>query len=257
MGGGGFDDRMGALRERLRSSQAQASACAHDYEVIAQSRGGLIPDEMLSGKAGETGEQLRKSLAREERLAHELDLAKATGARALEREQESMYVRLRQQEIHSTLLSAAHDAANASSHSLRHEVLQLRSKAELLESRLKELLARSHEDAQLERWDLELARRERDAARAHAEHASLRAHELTMRVQAEEPTAGADASAAIAGPRGWDFSDVQPELRLVRAGVARMGEALGEGPVEDHWHKKFRGHLARVEAALEDLAVAR
>lgn len=268
----GFDDRMAGLRERLRQTQEQSNACARDYDAIARAHGGLIPDEMLSGRAGETGDLLRKALAREERLARELEHAKAVGARALEREQDAMYVRLRQQEIHATLLAAAHDESERTGAQTKLQLSLLRSKADALESRNRELAARTVEDEQLMRWDLELARRERDAARLQLEYDAAHARERASRAledehEEEERRQGrlrssADASAGVAGAarHSWDFSGLQPagaDVRLLRAGVRQMGEALEAAPPEDAWRDRFRDQLARVEAAVDELAGAR
>ncbi|KAG8464506.1 hypothetical protein KFE25_009874 [Diacronema lutheri] len=265
-----FDDRMAALRGRLRATQEVSNACARDYAAISRARGGLIPDEMLSGRAGETGEQLRRALAREERLSRELEHAKAAGARALEREQEAFFIRLRQQEIHATLLAAAHDESEQAGAQTVVELALARSKADALESRLKELTARTHEDEQLMRWDLELARRERDAARLQLEAEAARARERVLVTlagarAAEEPAElaerrGGTSAAEGVTMHGWDFSGVGPpgnELRLVRAGVRRMGESLEGAPEGDAWRAQFRSQLALVEAALDELAAAR
>jgi hypothetical protein len=259
-----FDDRMAELRERLRQTQEEGNAAAHDMHTIHKAAGHLIPDEMLSGRAGETGVLLRKALAREERLARELELAKATAARALEREHETMYVRMRQQQIHSTLLTAAHDAADESSESAQAENALLRRKVDALEARVKELMIRGQEDEQLMRWDLELARRERDAARMHLEQSMGRARaaaleELQQASIDEEHRRSADErSDESRAHEGWDFAGLLPEgaeLKLMRASVRQMRETLTHRPAPDDedWRQRFGAQLTRVEAALGEL----
>lgn len=267
----GFDDRMAVLRERLRQTQDESNACARDFDAIARAHGGLIPDEMLSGRAGETGELLRKALAREERLARELERAKAVGARALEREQDAMYVRLRQQEIHATLLAAAHDESERTGAQTKLQLSLLRSKADALESRNKELEARAVEDEHLMRWDLELARRERDAARLQLEYDAAQARERALRaleIEHEEEMrqqgllrSGADTTEGTekAAHHSWDFSGLQPaaDTRLLRSGVRHMREALEAAPREDEWRERFHEQLVRVEALVDEIARSR
>jgi hypothetical protein len=121
------------------------------------------------------------------------------------------------------------------------------------------------------RWDLELARRERDAARAHLEQAVLSKRDgivARLRVAegegdaADAPSARWDEPAASPPRPGWDFGELLPdggELKLLKAGVRKMGETLARGPVldDEELRHRFREQLTRVEAVLDDVVARR
>lgn len=215
---GAFDEKMAVLRERLRITQELSKGCALEVDAISRSHGSLIPDEMLSRNSSAL---LRRANALGE---HELAGDPFLGS------EQAAYASRRRQEIHTTLLAAAR-----------------------AESLLAGESSVEHEEDGFTRWDLELAQREREAA--------LGAARPQAGERAEQGAGGTDEPATSPARLRSEHSASRPtdpsiSLRLVRAGVSRMGEALEAAPREDPWRESFREQLARVEAALAELGAA-
>lgn len=267
-----FDARMSSLRARLRETQRAAKTSADEMSAISRAAGGHVPEELLAGRMGEVGDKLRAALQREERVSRQLEESRSAHARALEREQERAFVVLRQQTIRSTLLEAAHNAADTTRREAEMEAAELRRQSAALEQRAKETAARAREREQLMRWDLELAWRERDAAQAVLQ-SEARLAESTRTLEVHAPAAdgshgdgtGTERTSArdVAGrPRAWDFGGLveDADAAAPSAHLARMrasldsARAAADGAPTDTWRTQFREQIDRIEHALAGLA---